>query len=380
MHNRIMISYSLTPELIQKLRKLNNLFIQKFAQTQTFSKRQLDFIHRYARISSIGASTRIENAQLTDNEIDWIDTILTEDGKSTAFQEKKFLIEDKLDKDRERSIEEVAGCRTVLQIIYEQAEDIYPLSESTIRGLHHELMRHYSKAGPNIGSYKVQANSVIEYNHATAESRTVFKTADPGLETELAMENLIAWYNENIKQEPWTIAVACEFVFRFLAIHPFQDGNGRLGRALFLLAILQSPDEHLVSIARYLAIDRHIEVHKSEYYLTLNRCSDGQFKNDPKSYHIPYFLEYMLRILLEALADIEVYKNKFEAVQKLSPSALKVLKCFKDHPEVRLSTKLIAEQMSMPRRTIIEGLNSLLDAGLINKYGQGAGVRYQLGF
>ena len=69
----------------------------------------------------IGASTRIENALLTDSEIDWLDTILTQDGKTTALEANRDLIENKLSKDRERSIEEVAGCRQLLLSIYESA-------------------------------------------------------------------------------------------------------------------------------------------------------------------------------------------------------------------------------------------------------------------
>ncbi|MGV8949280.1 MAG: hypothetical protein ACOH2E_07980 [Candidatus Paracaedibacter sp.] len=75
----------------------------------------------------IGASTRIENAQLTDSEVNWLDTILSEDGKTTALDQNRALIEDKLSKDRERSIEKVAGCRAMLLLIYEDYKDLLAL-------------------------------------------------------------------------------------------------------------------------------------------------------------------------------------------------------------------------------------------------------------
>ena len=54
------------------------------------------------------------------------------------------------------------------------------------------------------------------------------------------MGELVDWYNETIDTCHWPLLTAIEFTFRFLAIHPFQDGNGRMGRALFLLVPLHS--------------------------------------------------------------------------------------------------------------------------------------------
>ena len=68
----------------------------------------------------------------------------------------------------------------------------------------------------------------------------MFQTADAGPITTSAMKDLVGWYNEILPLSPWTIEITLEFVYRFLAIHPFQDGNGRLGRGLFLLSLLQS--------------------------------------------------------------------------------------------------------------------------------------------
>ncbi len=374
-----MLSYTITSAINAKLQHLQQLFAKQYAILTNLPQEELEAIHRYARISMVGASTRIENALLTDTEIDWMDTVLSRHGRTTDFVTYQTMIEDKLEKDRERSIEEVAGCRAMLFIIYEQATTMFPIKESDIRGLHYELMHYYKKAHP-IGAYKTSANSVVEHNAHTKKIRTVFKTADPGPITKTAMADLVKWYNGNIKHEPWSIAVACEFVFRFLAIHPFQDGNGRLGRGLFFLSLLQSPNPVIAYLANYLAIDRHIERHKAEYYLVLNRCSDGQYSIDPKQYKIEHFLHYMIKILEEALADIEVYRKKYAALQTLSISSQKVLSCFKEHPELRLTTRAICEELNLPRRTVINALTKLMDAKMIHRFGKGAGVHYQLIF
>ena len=210
-----MLSFLLSARHTQSLKEIQSKFSIQYAAIRTLDHDELDFIHRYARISMIGASTRIENAILTDTEISWIDTILTLDGKTTAFQKHKQQIEAKLSKDRERSIEEVVGCRAMLSLIYEQAPEMLPLTESHIRGLHTELLRYFEASNHYRGQYKKNSNSVAEHDHNTGKQRNIFRTADPGPITKAAMFDLMNWYNKSISEEPWSIAVACEFAFRF---------------------------------------------------------------------------------------------------------------------------------------------------------------------
>jgi len=88
----------------------------------------------------------------------------------------------------------------------------------------------------------------------------------------------------------------------------------------------------------------------------------------------------MIKVISEAVADIDIYQKKYQKEQSLSPSATSVLSCFRDNPETRLTTKLLIEMTDLPRRTIGNALSDLLKSGLIQKYGQGAGVRYQITF
>lgn len=375
-----MLSFRLDNQIVEQLIALNDQIHEKYELIKLMSPEELAAIHRYARISVIGASTRIENAVLTDSEIEWMDSAISKDPKRTAFDTQRRRIEDKLSKDKQRSIEEVAGCRAMLHIIYEQAQDLAPISETTIRGLHGELLRHFFKPGMTKGEYKKSPNSVVEKNHETGELRTVFETADPGIVTEMAMADLVTWYNKAIHEEPWGLPLACEFVYRFLAIHPFQDGNGRVGRGLFLLSLLQSTDKKLSTISRYLAIDRHIERHKEDYYFILNQCSGGIFSSDAKKYQVQFFLKFMIKIIKSSLEDIQIYKVKYDHHRKLSEAALKVLACFKEKPELCLKPKDIIAATALPRRTVSYVLRGLTEKLFLQKYGQRAGVRYQLVF
>lgn len=375
-----MLHIKLDEKIIQELKNLQNQFILAFTQISTYPENTKAFIKKLAYASIIGGSTRIENAQLTDSEIYWIDTVLGSDSKTTAFNLNKRLIENKLSKDKERSIEEVAGCRQMLHYIFDQYIEMLPLQETHIRALHYELLSPHHKGGPYVGAYKIQSNSVIEQNFETKESRIVFKTAEAGPVTESAMYDLIDWYNKAILIEPWPIAIACEFVYRFLAIHPFQDGNGRLGRGLFLLVLLQSQDKAIGDVIPYIAIDRHIERHKEEYYLVLNKCSQGEYRQDPANYRMDYFLKFMVKILKESLEDVNVYYQRYKSIQTLSESALQIYECFKSNPEIRLTRQKLTQLTSLPSRTITYSLTQLTELSLIQRYGQGAGVRYQITF
>lgn len=375
-----MLSIPLTDILVKELKELHDKMALSWASLQTLSEAEQCALREFVRVSEIGASTRIENAVLTDPEILWMDTLLGQTAHTTAFHQVEDGIRNKLSKDKQRSIEEVAGCREFYMTISEQARDMIPLSAATLRGLHQQLMKYYPPASHHAGCYKQVTNSVVERSAATGLEKTVFQTADPGAMTETSMSDLISWYNQAQHECAWSFAVACEFVFRFLAIHPFLDGNGRMGRGLFLLVLLQSRDKILNPITPYLAINRQIERHRSEYYRVLQLCSGGKFSADPHAYHMEFFLRFMIRMTEFAIRDIAFIRNKYSAIENLSRAAANVWECLKDFPEKCLQTGDILTVTRLPRRTIVHALHTLVSSGLIRKRGRGPATRYQVVF
>ena len=375
-----MLSFTPGSRIENQLKTLQGLLVEAYKGLETATTEEKDFLRKYALISNVGATTRIENAVLTDVEIEWVDTILSNDGKTTAYQEKEDFIIDKLSKSGVRSIEEVIGSRSVLTTIYLQAEDFKPLTQTIVRGLHRELLKYYPPAEHFAGAYKTVISKVISRNNEIGEEHPVLEPTDPGVMTDMAMRELFDWYNETIDTYHWPILVAIEFTFRFLVIHPFQDGNGRLGRALFLLILLQSGDKYLEEIASYIAIDRKIEQNKSQYYSVLHQCSDGKFKADSKLYKFDILVLFFLKLFEAAMADIDSYREKYENLQLLSESAVKVLECFKSNPERKLKVADIEKTAELPRRTIQFALKTLTEKAFLQRLGKGAGSRYQLVF
>ena len=113
-----MLSFSPSSKLEKALKSLQADIVLLAHELSTMNETEKSWLHKSVLISTIGASTRIENAVLTDAEIEWVDTTLTQDGKTTAYQSKRTVILNKLSRDRERSIEEVVGCREVLNLLY----------------------------------------------------------------------------------------------------------------------------------------------------------------------------------------------------------------------------------------------------------------------
>lgn len=375
-----MLSFTPSLKLEKELKRLQGLFVASYKDLEDLSADERIYLNRFALISNIGASTRIENAVLTDQEIEWVDTTLNDDARITAFEAKKAFILNKLSKDRERSIEEVVGCRQILMTVYLQATELLPLTETIIRGLHHDLLMYYPGALDHAGGYKVAPNRVVFINHDTGEKRVVLDPAPPGIMTETAMSETVKWYNNTIQEYPWPLLVATEFVFRFLAIHPFQDGNGRLGRALFILALLQSGDEYLSDITPFIAIDRHIEKNRTLYYTVLHQCSEGKFQTDTRLYQLEPLAWFFIKILESSLVDLKFYRRRYANLQKLSESAMAVLDCFKTNPEKRLKVSDLMTATELPRRTVQYALKTLSGQGFIQRLGRGAASRYQLIF
>lgn len=378
--NETPLSFRPSAKLELALKKTQSELERLMRELEACEQDERAWLHRWTLISTVGASTRIENAVLTDAEIEWVDTTLTEDGRPEAFEARKTAIFDKLSKDRERSIEEVVGCRELLSLVYVQAEEMFPLTEAIIRGLHKELLRHYPAAERYAGGYKESPNQVVSVNHDTGEQRIVLDPTPPGAQTELAMRELVSWYNAVIRTHPWPLLVASEFVFRFLAIHPFQDGNGRLGRALFLLAMMHGDDPALRPAVRFISIDRQIERHRPLYYTTLQQASNGTFQSDPREYQFEPLAWFFLKMMDKALGDIAVLRQRYAALQRLSESATRVLTCFRSSPERRLTPADLIAETGMVRRTVQNSLRSLVEGGLIQRLGAGRGTRYQLIF
>ena len=130
---------------------------------------------------------------------------------------------------KSRDEEEVAGYADTLNQIYGSWEQI-PLTENYIKQLHGMVLKHSSKDQRHLGEYKKAPNNVVAMDPDGKVVGVIFETATP-FDTPRKMAELVESTRQELEsKEHHPLLVIGDFVVRFLAIHPFQDGNGRLSR------------------------------------------------------------------------------------------------------------------------------------------------------
>ncbi|MBO5923611.1 MAG: Fic family protein [Lentisphaeria bacterium] len=193
-----------------------------------------------------------------------------------------------------RNEEEIAGYRYVLSVIHEN-HDFIPIKPSTLLQLHRDLYRFQPF---NVGgNWKSSDNLIAGFDNEGVKH--IRFTPVPAFETPEAVENLCKAYNEAIALQvcdPLILLII--FIFDFLCIHPFADGNGRMSRLLTILLLYQQN----YIVGKYVSLEKIIEENKQSYYETLH--SSGINWNENSNDPLP-FLRYMLGIILSAYRDFE---------------------------------------------------------------------------
>lgn len=138
-----------------------------------------------------------------------------------------------------REFEEMKAHDVALRLVKVEAEDKErPLSEQFIRGLNRILLVEpfIKMAETADGQRTTMEVSIGEYksrpNHVRTATGEIFQYATPA-ETPSMMSALVAWYNEEVEKGELTpIELASLLHYRYIRIHPFEDGNGRIARLL----------------------------------------------------------------------------------------------------------------------------------------------------
>lgn len=143
-----------------------------------------------------------------------------------------------------KDLEDMKASNVALEMMKEEAKSNRPLTETFIRQLHKTLLREdymvYREKGGittsytvHAGCYKTRPNSVI------TKSGEMFEYASPE-ETPALMADLVEWYNHEEKDEKRSASeLVSLFHYRYIRIHPFEDGNGRIARLLVNFILLR---------------------------------------------------------------------------------------------------------------------------------------------
>lgn len=298
-----------------------------------------------ATVRSVGASNRIEGNKMSDEEVD----VLLQKMDITKLAD--------------RDSQEVVGYFEVLDLISESYENI-DLTESHIKSLHNSLMKYSVKDEWHKGNYKLHGNAV-EASFPGGTRQIIFQTTEAGFATEDAIRQLLNWYNSKTEVHP-LIKVA-SFVYDFLSVHPFQDGNGRLSRLISTLLLLKNGYKWI----QYVSFEHEIENQKSEYYQVLRSCQ-AQRPNEDVTVWMQFFLSCLSNIQSQLMAKL----NKSGSETLLSPKGKSIFTIIQNRPNIQSGE--IAERLGIPSPTVKRILSELLNKGLIEKQGSGRNVSYTI--
>ena len=246
------------------------------------------------------------------------------EGNSLTYGETKALILFGITANGKplKDILEITGHNEAINWVLEMIKGERPFTENFIRELHSLLLQNSYKASKNengeIVSRKISAGKYKTlFNHVETVTGEIFYFASPE-ETPAKMHDLLLWYNEKLlEKEINPILVAAEFHYKFIRIHPFDDGNGRTARICMNFILMQF---------RFPPVIIKIE-DKTNYFAALQMADAGNIES-----FITYIAENLIHSLEIMIAgangeDIEEdvvinqIRNLEQKMKKIPPSS-----------------------------------------------------------
>jgi Fic family protein len=341
---------TITPEVLALVAGIDE-FKGAWRAIGAMARERLQALRKVATIESIGSSTRIEGARLSDRDVERL---------LSRLEIKSFATRDE---------QEVAGYAEAMELVFQSYADI-TLTENHIRQLHRDLLRYSVKDDWHRGGYKTSPNHVAAFDAQGQQIGVVFETASP-FETPSRMAELVAWVaRAQAEKRLHPLLVIAIFVVVFLEIHPFQDGNGRLSRILTTLLLLQADYSHVP----FASLESVIEQSKESYYLAL-RQTQVTIRSERPDWQpwVVFFLKALDQQKNRLAAKIEREKIVVTQMPELS---VRILDFAREHG--RVSTGDMVRLTGASRNTLKQQFRQLVDRGYLTRHGGGRTTWYTL--
>jgi Fic family protein len=346
--NRFNKRIPLTQDILARIAKIDQ-FKGLWQGSLRLSPQILGRLKSFVIITSTGASTRIEGAKMTDEEI------------------ARFLRGLNAKSPKGRDQEEVAGYADLIGRIFDNWKTI-KLTEGWIQQFHGILLQFSEKDKLHKGKYKSGENTVVMENDN--KEQVVLFDPTPAFLVQAEMREAIEWANNELeKGDIHPLLVIANFIFEFLAIHPFSDGNGRVSRALTHLLLLHAG----YSYVPYVSLDEVIEQTKAEYYIAL-RATQKNHKTEAEN--IGPWVEYFLTALTEQTERARKIMDEDQPEKLLSEKQKEVFDLFGEGKTMGVAEVVALLEGKMQRETVKQGLSRLVKLKLLERVGQGRGTRY----
>lgn len=210
----------------------------------------------------------------------------------------------------------------------------------------------------NVGKYRVDEMSVIS---GVLDREKVHYRAPSPDRVQKEMDVFLKWFNDPSTPRDYIKSAVAHFWF--VSIHPFDDGNGRIGRAIADMALSQADN----SPRRYFSMSRQIGQEKNKYYDILERCQKGT--TDLTAW-IEWYLDCMLRAIkgaeemLSSILDKAVFwQNHSQA--DINERQRTVLNIFLDEDKGKLTAKRWAKLAKVSPDTAVRDVQYLTEIGIL---------------
>lgn len=315
----------------------------------TLAPERLSALRRVATIESVGSSTRIEGARLTDRDVERL---------LGNIEIRQFDTRDE---------QEVAGYAETIESVFANA-DAMEFTENLIKQLHRDLLRYSARDERHRGNYKTGPNNVSAFDADGHEIGIIFETATP-FDTPRKMTELVDWTRDALtKGTQHPLIVIAIFAVVFLEIHPFQDGNGRLSRILTTLLLLRTG----YSYVPYSSLESVIEQSKEGYYLAL-RQTQTTIRTDHPDWQ--GWLVFFLRSLQQQKRRLEAkLEREHITAASIPPLSQEILELVQQHGRLTISD--IVKITCANRNTVKKHLQGLVASNRLTRHGRGKGTWY----
>ena len=292
----------------------------------------------------IGEITSIQNSSYhiqlrKENRIKTIHSSLAIENNSLSLEQITAIIDGKRVLGNPNEIKEVKNSVQAYDLLL----SLDPYSEKDLLKAHKLMMQDLVDRN---GKYRTDGVGIFD-------GEKVVHLAPPAGRVPELMFDLFEWLKTS---DVHPLIKSCVFHYEFEFIHPFQDGNGRMGR-LWQTAILKKWKE----VFAWLPVETLIKENQKEYYKVL-AVSDS-IANSTK------FIEFMLSIILNTINEIiETEKNvTVKVTLKVTVNQQKIIDAIKSNPKV--TQEELAEIVGITRKSVISNMKKLQENGLINRIG-----------
>ena len=283
-----------------------------------------------------------------ENRIKTIHSSLAIENNSLSLKQITDIIDGKRILGNPNEIKEVKNSIQAYDLLL----SLNPYNEKDLLKAHKLMMQDLVKRN---GKYRTDGVGIFD-------GEKVIHMAPPAKRVPELMGDLFEWLKTS---DVHLLIKSCVFHYEFEFIHPFQDGNGRMGR-LWQTVILKDWKE----IFAWLPVETLIKENQKEYYKVLG-TSDSE-ANSTK------FIEFMLSLILNTIEEIIISENRVtqKVTVKVTVNQQKIIDAIKNNPFV--TQEELAEIVGIARKNIVSNMKKLQENGLIKRVGADKNGHWQI--